>query len=221
MKKIFGILILFGLLLSACTSVGGNTAPEDVLGTGEPGDMMETAVGDIPVTGGEIDDLYINMMVPHHQSAVEMARIAQERSQQPEIQELASNIIASQEDEIAMMQQWKEEWYGTNDIPDMSEMPLLEGMAGMSGMNMMNMEAEVEALRNAPEPFDLAFIDAMVNHHQQAIEASRLALNSAVHPEINQLAQEVIDEQQLEIDRLLSYRQQWFPDAAPLSTVMP
>jgi uncharacterized protein (DUF305 family) len=160
--------------------------------------------------------MFINMMVPHHQGAVEMARIALERSQRPEIQEMASAIIAAQEDEIARMKDWKQLWYGSSETPPMAEMPMLQDMPGMSGGHMMNMQADVEALREAPEPFDLAFIDAMIPHHQSAIDAARMVQDTAVHPEVRELARQVIEAQEQEIDQLKTWRQEWFPDTPPL-----
>ena len=47
------------------------------------------------------DQLFIDMMVPHHEGAVEMARIAQQRAEHPEIKQLAADILRSQDDEIS------------------------------------------------------------------------------------------------------------------------
>lgn len=175
---------------------------------------MTAESGVIPSTGGDIDELFINMMVPHHEGALEMARIAQERSQRPEILEMADAIIASQSEEIAQMKTWKQTWYGSSDTPDMSEMPMLMDMPGMGDMgHTMDMQADVDALRNAAEPFDLAFINAMIVHHQSAIDAANVVLNSAVHPEIKEMASQIIDAQQAEIDQMKEWRAQWFPDA--------
>jgi uncharacterized protein (DUF305 family) len=50
-------------------------------------------------------------MIPHHQSAIEMARVALENSDNPKIKELAENIVGAQQKEIEQMKQWREEWY--------------------------------------------------------------------------------------------------------------
>jgi uncharacterized protein (DUF305 family) len=170
-------------------------------------------VSTLPQTA-EMDELFINMMVPHHEGAVEMALIALERSQRPEILGMAEAIIASQEDEISQMRAWKLQWFGSDETPPMSEMPSLSEMPGHGAAgHPMDMQAEVEALSHAAEPFDLAFIDAMIPHHQSAIEAAEQLLQSTQRPELRQLAEAIIAEQQREIDLMLAWRTAWYPDA--------
>lgn len=200
-KTVLMIVIAVSLLvLAACASPGS------------------TGAADVPATGGEMDSsldlMFIDMMVPHHQGAVEMARIALERAEHPEVKEMANAIIASQEEEIALMRGWKQEWAGTSDTPPMSAMPMMEAMEGMGGSgHPMDMQAEVDALKNAPEPFDLAYIDAMVPHHQSAIDAAEMVLETATHEEIREIAKQVIAEQQKEIDQMIEWRALWYPEA--------
>jgi uncharacterized protein (DUF305 family) len=51
-------------------------------------------------------------MIPHHEGAVTMAEEALEKSDRPEIQQLAQEIINSQQSEIDQMNQWQQSWYG-------------------------------------------------------------------------------------------------------------
>jgi uncharacterized protein (DUF305 family) len=57
------------------------------------------------------DERFIDAMIPHHQSAIEMALVAREKSKNPQIKELAENIISAQQTEIEQMKQWREQWY--------------------------------------------------------------------------------------------------------------
>lgn len=164
---------------------------------------------------GQFDQQFIDMMVPHHQSAVEMATIAVDRAERPEIRDLAASIIQSQAEEIGRMQAWRQDWYGSEVTPPMSQMPMIAAMPGMAMEAMMNMEEEVARLRNAPAPFDQAFIDAMIPHHQSAIEAARTAEQQAAHPEVRELARAIIADQQREIDQLRQWRQAWYGSAEP------
>ncbi|MDP8948213.1 MAG: DUF305 domain-containing protein [Actinomycetota bacterium] len=50
-------------------------------------------------------------MITHHQSAIEMARVASKKSKNPEIEELAENIVSAQKREIEQMEPWRREWY--------------------------------------------------------------------------------------------------------------
>jgi uncharacterized protein (DUF305 family) len=201
------LFLLMGLSLTACTPAAETQDPTATES------MMETPSGE----SGEVDEAFINMMVPHHEGAVAMAQIASDHTQRSEIRIMADAIIATQNQEITQMKAWKEEWYGSSDTPALSEMPLMTGMGDMGDMGQtMNMQEDVDALRDAPEPFDLAFLDAMIPHHQSAIDAAGIVLQEAVHPEIRELAQGIIEAQQAEIDRMLEWRTAWFPDAPPL-----
>lgn len=63
-------------------------------------------------TGNAFDLMFIDMMTPHHQGAVAMAREALTRAEHPEIKKLAQQIIDAQEKEIAQMNKWKAAWGG-------------------------------------------------------------------------------------------------------------
>ncbi len=91
-------------------------------------------------------------------------------------------------------------------------------MAGMPGMNhgnmqngnmMMNMD-----LGPADENFDLRFMDAMVPHHQGAVKMAQEALQKSKRPEIKQLAQSIIADQDKEIAQMQQWRKSWYASAA-------
>ena len=52
----------------------------------------------------------------------------------------------------------------------------------------------------------------MIPHHRSAIHAARLALETAEHPEMRELARVIIDAQQREIDEMTEWRQEWYPE---------
>jgi uncharacterized protein (DUF305 family) len=57
------------------------------------------------------DEAFIDAMIPHHQSAIEMAEVANEKSKNPRIKELAQNIVSAQKRDIEQMKGWRREWY--------------------------------------------------------------------------------------------------------------
>ncbi len=156
------------------------------------------------------DAQFIDMMVPHHQGAVEMAHIARARAEHPEVAEMAEAIIRAQEAEIGQMKAWRRAWFGSDETPPLDRMPMVPGMAGHGGHGAMDMVADVEALRNAPEPFDKAFIDAMIPHHQSAIDAARAAETRAERTEIKELARAIVAEQTREIQQMQRWREAWY-----------
>lgn len=168
-------------------------------------DAAGTTHGDYP-----FDQLYIDMMIPHHESVIALAEAALPRLTDPRLVQIAERIIATQADENVRMASWREAWYGsaTPDLGEHSMMAMLDAMpVGTMDEMMREMEAmtQVAAFCSAANP-DLAFIDQVIPHHQMAIDVSRIALEQAEHPEIRETAQAVIDAQQAEIDELTAIR---------------
>jgi uncharacterized protein (DUF305 family) len=194
--------------------------------------------GDMAGMMGQFDLMFIDMMTPHHASAVAMAQVAQARAEHPELRALAEQIIASQRAEIEQMQAWRDQWF-----PDAPMLPMDEMMGMMTGImgemmpteqmpgsmmstpeamptigamgTMMDMEQEIGDLCATTEDFDLAFIDAMVPHHQMAVMMAQVATMRAEHPELQALAQTMIDEQQREIAQMQTWRAAWSATATP------
>jgi uncharacterized protein (DUF305 family) len=163
---------------------------------------------DLGPADAEYDLRFIDAMTPHHQGAVKMAQEAKQKSKRPEIQKLADDIIKAQDKEIAQMRQWRTAWY-----PKASEPVAFDSKTGKSmsmsqdqrSSMMMNMD-----LGAADAEFDLRFINAMIPHHEGAIVMAKDALTKAKHPELKQLAKDIITSQQVEIDQMKQWRKAWY-----------
>ena len=59
------------------------------------------------------DRAFIDMMVPHHQGAIAMAKQLLQKGEQPALRNMANDIISAQTDEIAQMRKWRKAWYGS------------------------------------------------------------------------------------------------------------
>lgn len=67
---------------------------------------------DLGAADAQFDLRFLDAMIPHHEGALVMAKDVLSKSQRPEMKQLAQNILASQQQEIAQMQQWRQAWYG-------------------------------------------------------------------------------------------------------------
>ena len=56
------------------------------------------------------DDHFLKMMIPHHEGALEMSKLALQKAEHPEIKKLAEAIQKAQQPEIDMMKKWQTEW---------------------------------------------------------------------------------------------------------------
>lgn len=74
-------------------------------------------------TGDDFDKAFIDMMIKHHQGAIDMAQLVPERAKHQEIKTLGEAIISAQTKEINEMQQWQMDWgyvSGDNPMPGMN-----------------------------------------------------------------------------------------------------
>lgn len=62
------------------------------------------------LSGDAYDEKFISGMILHHEGAVEMAELSDERAKHEEIKKLSEEIIASQQKEIVKMKEWQEQW---------------------------------------------------------------------------------------------------------------
>ena len=178
------------------------------------GFLLWSAAGTITVSETEapFDQRFIDMMVPHHEAAIGMAEIAQSRATHDKLRILADQVIEAQTAEIGQLRAWRESWFGSSETPPMNAMPMLPGVRMVGELMVggrMDMRDDVEQLRSA-EPFDQAFIDAMILHHQSAIEAGQSALTRSTREEIRRLAEAIIEAQSREIEELRQWRAEWY-----------
>ncbi len=159
--------------------------------------------------GMPFDQQFIDMMAPHHQGAVAMAQIARTRGEHPQIKRLAQGIVASQDKEITQMKAWRKAWYGSAATP--MSMGMLPGMP-MGSMTMGMMQHDIAALRTA-KPFDKAFMQDMIPHHESAIAAAMLELAHGTHPQLKAMAVSIIDSQAREAGLMTAYLDVWYHSA--------
>ncbi|WP_448267597.1 DUF305 domain-containing protein [Nostoc sp. DSM 114159] len=174
------------------------------------GGMMNHSMGmDLGPADANFDLRFIDAMIPHHQGAVEMANVAQQKSKRPEIKKLADNIIKSQNQEITQMKQWRQAWYPKAGDKPMAYNSQMNHMIEMSSDQMKTMVMSQD-LGAADAEFDLRFINAMIPHHEGAVTMAQDALSKSKRPEIKKLAQEIVKAQDIEIKQMQQWRKAWY-----------
>ncbi|WP_136708967.1 DUF305 domain-containing protein [Agromyces sp. H66] len=191
------------LALAAALALTGCT-----INLGDPGDAGDRGIGDHgpgqgPMGGGYSDSdefspsdiMFAQMMIPHHQQAVDMSDLALERSTDPDVVELAQQIRDAQAPEIEQMEDWLDAvGAGTSMGHSPSDMGM--GMGGMLG------EEDMEALENATgSEFDRLYLEGMIEHHEGAIEMTRMIRDSG-NDEVRALAEAIVESQTAEIERM-------------------
>lgn len=181
------------VLLAACGAPQASTpASADISATSPPSAIMAANISDSDIS-------FAQLMIPHHQQAVEMADLALSRVTSPEVKELAEQIKAAQDPEIEMMSMWLQRWgapmamgedHSGHDMGDMN-------MSGM--MNDDDMRALADAQGAA---FDSLWLELMIAHHQGAISMAEQVKGSSSNAEVITLAGAVITGQKVEIDTM-------------------
>lgn len=171
------------------------------------GDDDDQATRATPAEGA-----FLEAMVPHHQSAVAMAMLAKRRGQHARVTELGDAIVVAQEDEIAQMKQIHERLFGQPLLANEDAHSQLGLSADEAGM-MHGMDA-VARLRKE-KPFDRAFIDEMVPHHQGAIRMARAVLAKSQDEAIQRLAKTIVSNQSGEIKAMNRWRRAWYGATSP------
>ena len=217
-----GLLTAVALTVAACGGAGGDPENASDGGTGGGGaaenksdagmDGMDhskmksgsgrTAPGMLMKDGRYSDERFIDAMVPHHRGAVEMAEVALENAEHEEIRRLSEEIVSAQEAEIEELKRIKQEEFGTSRVPMDMDPGQMEGMG---------MTADPQALADE-EPFDEAFIGAMIPHHRSAIQMANVALEKSDNPQIEELAGEIVQAQEREISQMQTWHNEWYPE---------
>ena len=206
-RLMLGCSMLAGSALAAATAMAQQVP---ILQPGAPGQAPvvitpEQAV-QIADTRFSPDDVkFMQDMIQHHQQAVEMSALVDTRSTLAGIRTAAGRITASQADEINFMQTWlRQRGQAVPEIHPAGHMAMDHSAhAGMPGMATPEQMAAMAAARGAE--FDRQFLERMITHHQGAITMVRELLGrrgSAYDPVLFQFANDILNEQQAEIERL-------------------
>lgn len=73
-----------------------------------------------------------------------------------------------------------------------------------------DMEKKGQGMKMSDAPYDLHYIDMMIEHHQMGIDMAKMAQNKASHAELKAFAMKMADDQQKDTDQLQKWRDEWY-----------
>lgn len=186
------VALTSALVLTACGGDGDGDG-----GAGAHGGHGASAAPDASAGAHNAQDVaFAQGMIPHHQQALEMARLADGRASSARVKDLAARIEKAQDPEIRTMTGWLKSW--GEDVP-------MAGMdhsqhSGMSGMAGMMSEADMTALKKAGgKDFDTRFLSLMVQHHQGAVEMAATEKRKGRSGAAKRMADAIVTAQNAEI----------------------
>ena len=181
---ITAVALAGAISLAGCTTnLGGN----DSNGTMDGG-MMGNNKSASAFSGTDI--MFAQMMIPHHQQAVDMSTLAETRTTNPEVLALAKQIKDAQAPEIKQMTAWIESSGSSTD------------MGHDMGMGGMLTDEQMTALENAQgAAFDKLYLEGMIGHHEGALQMAKMIENSD-NAEAKELAANIIKSQSAEIEKM-------------------
>ena len=214
-----GVLTL-SLVLAGC---GGGASTTPSANSGAPSvaaGSSQAPTGAVSAEHNDVDVAFAQTMIPHHQQAIEMADIATDRAQRPEVKTLAEEIRTAQGPEITQLLDFLAAW-GAEAPPPGSVSGGTGGMdhGGMTGMNTpdqggmtarngtsmpgMMTDAQMQELRNATGPmFDTMFLQMMIEHHRGAVSDAQREVAGGSNPQAKALAEKIVADQNAEIGRM-------------------
>lgn len=179
---------LSSLLLASCSQSpgAGQTTPMSMSEHHESMKMgMKGTDALKALKGKDFDIAFLSQMIAHHEAAVDMAKKALSLNVKPQTKELAQKVIDAQTKEIAQMTGWLKEWYQAE--PSSEQQNLVRD--------------DMKAMMEMPIDSDRKFFEAMIPHHQGAIEMSELAATRSDKTELKNMAAQIIQAQKAEIEQ--------------------
>ena len=144
------------------------------------------------------DAMFAVQMAVHHESAVQMAQLAEQRAQRPEIRQLARDIKRTQTAEIVLLRAAATR-LGTD--PD--------GPPGGMGAGMTaGMGSETDLAEVPDDQFDRAFLEAMIPHHQMGVHMAQMVQRAGSDEQISAMAAEMVRVQTDEISLMQGWLDQ-------------
>ncbi len=146
---------------------------------------------------GDVDTDFVRGMIPHHQGAVDMAKVVLKYGRDETVRSLAEWIVFAQNQEIAQMQHWLTR-KGAAKGEKVSHYNADSVQAYEQAMHKMHGDMDIVY---SGDP-DVDFVLGMIPHHQGAIDMAKVTLKHGRDPEVNALSENIIRTQNGEIAKM-------------------
>ncbi|MCC6792377.1 MAG: DUF305 domain-containing protein [Thermomicrobiales bacterium] len=172
----------------------------------------------------ELEVLLIDAAIAHHLGAITLAQVAREEAEYQALQDLASTIVQTHSVVVQQLRAWRGAWFPDAPTTTPSIMThLVEQLirersdpgTSLGMLPELDTSTSLVALCRAPEPFDRAFLDAMIKHHTAAIILTEVALGYATHVELRDAYGAIISAHQRELKQMSAWRSTWFGNKTP------
>ncbi|MBK3639253.1 MULTISPECIES: DUF305 domain-containing protein [Streptomyces] len=141
------------------------------------------------------DMAFAQGMIPHHQQALEMARLAAGRASSPQVKDLASRIEKAQDPEIRTMNGWLKSW-------GMGMSSAMPGMGHSAMPGMMDAKDMAGLKKMSGKDFDSMFLTMMIEHHKGAVAMAGTEKAKGSYGPAKSMAGDIVDAQTAEITEM-------------------
>lgn len=142
------------------------------------------------------DIMFLQMMIPHHQQAIDMSLMAIAKSQDAELIALATDIKEGQSAEIIKMKSWLEQSNAGTGMEDSMGHSMGDSMGGMlTDTELADLNAAIG------KNFDLLWLKGMTAHHDGAIHMSQM-IEDAKNSEIKRFGENIVSAQTAQIEQM-------------------
>lgn len=197
------LVLLFSLGILASGAIATAQRPRPVQPTSTPSQAVwsvgmhhrdRLGPGMMPMMSLTSEFEYLSQMIPHHQEAIDTAQIILQRSDRPDMQKFAQEIIEVQSNEISQMRIWLNEWYPERRTT-WTYTPMMRNLRDLDG-----------------DALDQAFLEDMIDHHHMAVMMSRMVVNHQLieHEAVRPFADRIATAQMNEIQHMQTWLSDWF-----------
>ncbi|MER7956757.1 DUF305 domain-containing protein [Streptomyces sp. NPDC096030] len=193
-----GAAAVAALLLAACGSA--TDSANGAAGGTKPGAAASASGSPAADAFNDADVAFAQAMIPHHQQALEMAKLADGRAEDAGVKRIVADVEKAQDPEIRTMRSWLKAWGKPESAGQSGHGGGHDSGHAMAGMMSEQDMKALESLRG--KAFDRKFAELMIAHHEGAVEMAKTEQRDGRDATAKKLAGDVVRTQSAEIAEL-------------------